>query len=239
MLEATWPPAERRAAAGWVLRFDVADAGSRVRSARWADLAHPADADAAVSEATRYYQSRGAPAMLQLGEAPVEQALRHACERAGFRRFDPCALMSAELSVSGPQVGLEAALPIMVIAPAGPLEALHAFWDAHDVGPARRGVMARARGEALAARWRDRIQGGVFLGVSGRHAFLHALAVAADARGHGVGRALVARAAERAVCYGASLLHVSVRTSNAPAQALFKASGFYTTGAYAYWRSSA
>ena len=64
------------------------------------------------------------------------------------------------------------------------------------------------------------------------------LAVAAGARGHGVGSSLLEAALERARAKGASAIYLEVRESNAQARRLYGAKGFVPVGRRrAYYRN--
>lgn len=56
------------------------------------------------------------------------------------------------------------------------------------------------------------------------------IAVAADARGHGIGGRLLDEALSIAWERGAATVHLEVRASNAPAQALYASRGFIAVG---------
>ncbi|WP_343164507.1 ribosomal protein S18-alanine N-acetyltransferase [Hyphobacterium vulgare] len=59
---------------------------------------------------------------------------------------------------------------------------------------------------------------------------LYSLAIAPQARGHGVGAALIARAIEEAACRGLRSVRLEVRESNIAAQKLYLRCGFTLRG---------
>lgn len=96
------------------------------------------------------------------------------------------------------------------------------FWSELARVPESRWYVAARRGGRLVG------YAGVFL--IGPQADVQTVAVAAEAQGRGVGRALMAALIERARAHGARVLHLEVRADNTAALALYGALGFIADG---------
>ncbi len=86
--------------------------------------------------------------------------------------------------------------------------------------------MARNPGMSSAAREGGRLVGAVLAGHDGRRGFLHHLAVAADRRGRGTGRALVERSLERLKAEGIAKCHIFLMSDNEQGRGFWQAVGW-------------
>ncbi len=93
-----------------------------------------------------------------------------------------------------------------------------------------RGLLRRGDTDMLAALMEDRLVGYAVCWTVVDQAELGNLAVAEDARGRGVGRALLTAAMERVRRRGARECFLEVRESNYPAQTLYRQHGFEVVG---------
>ncbi len=98
----------------------------------------------------------------------------------------------------------------------------HAAW-----GPQ---VMALQLGLPGAFGWIDPRGGMVLARVAADEAEILTLAVAADARRRGLGRALLATAMQTAWSHGARFMFLEVASLNTPARALYESAGFAEVG---------
>ncbi len=86
--------------------------------------------------------------------------------------------------------------------------------------------LARNPGMSSAARDGGRLVGAVLAGHDGRRGFLHHLAVAADRRGQGTGRALVERSLERLKAEGIAKCHIFLMKDNDEGRGFWEAVGW-------------
>jgi GNAT superfamily N-acetyltransferase len=225
-LDATWPAARMVQRGPFLLR-EGQGGGSRVSAATLIPGESWGDADIAAA----------ATAMTSLGQVPLfqvrggEDALDDALAAQGFGVLDPVTAWAA------PCAALAADLPpLAAFAIWPPLAIMDDLWDDGGIGPARRAVMARAKGPCMAffARTGDRPAAVAFAACHGDMAMLHALHTRASQRRQGAARALVAAAAGWARDAGARDLALMVTTANAPANALYAALGMTVAGHYHY-----
>ncbi len=224
-IDATWPAAETRAEAGWVLRRG-GGGGKRVSAA---SACVPGETpEIAAAEA----------AMATWGQAPLfrltpeEGALDAALAAAGYALLDPVAVYAAPVAaLTDP--GDETARVIRVTTP---LAIVEEIWAAGGIGPARLAVMARPRGAklTLVARIGDRAVAVAFAACDREVAMLHAVEVATRARRQGAGRMLLSGAANWAAEQGAETLALAVSEANAPARALYAGAGMTVAARYHY-----
>jgi ribosomal protein S18 acetylase RimI-like enzyme len=124
-------------------------------------------------------------------------------------------------------------LAVQEMTPADYDEAM-ALWRACDgiglsAADSREGInayLARNAGLSLVARLEGRLVGTCLCGHDGRRGYLHHLAVAADHRGQGLGRALAEGCLERLAAAGIDKCHVFIRADNWPAEAFWQALGW-------------
>ncbi|PZQ52455.1 MAG: GNAT family N-acetyltransferase [Rhodovulum sulfidophilum] len=223
-LEATWPGLTE-ARDGWTLRR-ATGAGSRASAATRV----AADADPRAAEAAMRAMGQRPLFMIRAGDADLDAALAG----MGYTVEDASALLAAPAEA----VATEGA-EFRVVRCEAPLARMIELWDAGGIGPARRAVMARARGPRvyLLARDGDRPAGCAFVAADGRPgggAMIHALSVAPFARRKGLARRATAAAAAWAAETGAAELALAVRLGNEPALALYRGLGFREAARYHY-----
>lgn len=218
----TWPAAERREHAGWLLRRG-AGGGNRVSSAaRLAPDADPADAEAG---------------MRQWGQAPLFQVrpgegdLDAALAARGYARRDETLILaapSAGIAAEGPD---EAAIPCDA-----PLACMLEIWAAGGIGPERLAVMLRAPAPKLwlLGRLGDRPVGAGFAAIADGVAMLHALEVLDAARGQRIGERMTRMSAAWAQRRGAATFALAVTERNAAARALYARVGLAEAARYHY-----
>ena len=98
--------------------------------------------------------------------------------------------------------------------------------SAADERPQIERYLARNPGLSLVAAADGRLAGAVLCGHDGRRGYIHHLAVAADLRGRGIGRELVARCMEGLAAIDISRCHIFVYTRNTEGQGFWRAIGW-------------
>lgn len=222
-VDATWPPAESVARAGWRLRRGMGG-GQRVSAA---SPLGPAP-DIAAAEAAM--AAWGQPPLFRV--TPAEGAIDAALAAAGYRVHDPVAVYAAP----SPALADGRDETARIIRVSTPVALMDEIWDAGGIGAARRAVMDRAPGPAirLMARLGDRPAGCAFVACDGFVAMLHAMEVLARHRRSGAGRMLLHGAANWAAEQGAEHLALAVTEDNAPARLLYEAAGMTVAARYHY-----
>jgi GNAT superfamily N-acetyltransferase len=228
-----WPAPERDNWDGWELRYGY---GVTKRANSVLARRAPADLDAAVAAAERFYGGRGLPACFQLGGSSEPATLDTALAARGYRLLDRTLLMTA------PVAGV-LALPV-----GPPLEISEvpatewvALWQRVDgryppdllpravqimTGvPAGYGLL-RAAGGAAAAVGRAVVLDG-WVGI-------YAMAVEEPWRGRGYGHAVLRGLTGWAAGRGARQAFLVVVESNAAARRLYAGAGFTAAGRYHY-----
>jgi ribosomal protein S18 acetylase RimI-like enzyme len=104
-----------------------------------------------------------------------------------------------------------------------------------DSESAVRALLARDPDACLVAELDGRIVGSVIAGWDGWRAHLYRLAVHPDVRRQGVGRALLAAAADRLTSLGATRLDAMVLEHNELGQRIWRASGFAPQEEWRRW----
>ncbi|MFN3262598.1 MAG: GNAT family N-acetyltransferase [Pikeienuella sp.] len=222
-LDATWPAAETRERAGWLLRRG-AGGGRRVSSAT---ALHP-DADIADAEA----------GLAAWGQSPVfrisgaETALDAALEARGYAVEAPSVLFStpaASLLDDRPETA-------RVVRGSGRVALMEEIWAAGGIGPARLAVMDRAAPPKafMLARLGDRPAAVAFIAAAGGVAMIHAVETLPEHRRKGAARMLLAAAARFAVETGAETLALAVEAKNERAIPLYLSLGMGERARYHY-----
>jgi GNAT superfamily N-acetyltransferase len=230
-LDATWSALERRPLGPWTLRRG-GGGGNRASSVRPRG-AVPDDLDAALAEVVRQAAVWGQPPIVQLG--PEDAALDAALDARGWAVTDSNVIYAAPAAHFEPPPRDEGLLARVE----APLALLDALWDAGNIGPARRAVMAAVAGPKtrLIARAGDRPAGACFVASAGGIAVMSALFVLPEFRRRGVGALAVRGAADWAREQGAPSLALAVGGDNAPARGLYEGLGFRRVCGYSYRRA--
>lgn len=226
-LDATWPAAETRARAGWLLRRG-AGGGRRVSSAT------ALRADVEIGEAEAGMAAWGQPPVFRL--AAEESALDAALDARGYAVEAPSVLFSA------PAAALLDDRPetARVVRGAGRVALMEEIWAAGGIGPARLAVMDRVSGPKsfMMARLGDRPAAVAFVAVSGAVsggvAMIHAVETLPDHRRKGAARMLLAAAARFALESGAETLALAVEARNERAIPLYLSLGMGEQARYHY-----
>lgn len=223
-LEATWPPASRRACPPFILRQGQGG-GSRVSAATTTGPASPDD----IARAEDEMRSLGQTPLFRLGRG--EEALDAALEALGYRVLSP-----TRGYITSPGRLASALPPLSAIPCDEPLAVQREIWGDGGVGPPRLAVMARVSvpKSYLLGRSKDRPLGTAFVAIHDGLAMLHALEIRADARRKGIGRALTVGAANWACAQGADSFGLLVTDANVPANALYTSLGMARGPGYHY-----
>ncbi|MGX2994724.1 GNAT family N-acetyltransferase [Streptomyces sp. JNUCC 64] len=233
-----WRPVESERLGGWELRA----AGGFTRRANSAlPLGDPGlPLDGALARVREWYARRELPAYVQTatGARGAQEELCAALEERGWTRE-----VSAEVRIAP-----LAPLAVPGREPAAGVRVERGF----DAGWLRRYQRSREPGpwvrqvlEAGPSVWFASVAGAadeppLAIGrcvVDGRWAGFMAVEVAPEARRRGLGTAVVAALAERALTEGASAAWLQVEADNAPALALYGGAGFAVHHAYHHYRA--
>lgn len=224
-VDATWPPAGMREAAGWCLRRG-SGGGKRVSAASAVRPGEVPDIGAAVAGLAAWGQ---AP-LFRIG--PGEAALDAELGARGYGVIDPVAIYCA------PSAAIDdgADQTARVIRVATPLRIVEEIWAEGGIGPGRLAVMERPAGPrtVLLARVEDRPAGVAFVAVDREVAMIHAVEVATGFRRKGAGGALLRGAARFALEHGAPWLALAVTEANEPARTLYERLGMGIAARYHY-----
>ena len=215
-LEATWPPLRKWRQGDWWLR-EGAGGGQRVSAASPAGPGAVAELDGVMAAMTD-------PLFLL---NPADQAVDQALAARGFVRHDPVLILSADPARLAGQ-GVDFGWPVP--------EPVQALWAQGKIGPARLAVMDRVQGPKVALWITDdaRPVAVGFCGMTGDFAGLHAVFVAPEQRGRGLGLRLMQGVAHWAVGQGARQIALAVTSANQPARQLYARLGMDEIGTSHY-----
>jgi N-acetylglutamate synthase len=228
-LAQSWPSARSFDVGPFTLR-DGQGGGKRVSAA---SLTRGDYSAAALDQAEDAMRALGqAPLFVIWPDTPEQAQFDAALAARGYRLIDPCLGYIAPIA----QIlahGLDAA---QSYAHWPPLALCNDLWQASDIGPARRTIMARVKGPkaVIMARQSDDIAGVCFAAVVGQTAMIHATHVAPNHRRQGSAQKLMQRAAIWAAAQGAVNLGLVVTTENTPARALYDKLGMRVWAGYHY-----
>ncbi|MGB3146441.1 MAG: GNAT family N-acetyltransferase [Paracoccaceae bacterium] len=225
VLEATWPAASQQKVGGWLVRQGLGG-GRRVSSA----TAIAPNAADSIDAAASAHAALGQPALFSVRDDQAD--LDAVLEERGYWVTDPSLLFEADarsIHGEGP-----ARLSSFAIWP--PLAITDEIWDEGKIGPERRAVMARVTGPktAILGRVEDRAAGAAFVATHGSVAMVHAVHVAPQLRGKGLGRNLMRAAAGWALDQGADKLALAVAATNQAACDLYRSMDMAEVGRYHY-----
>ncbi|WGF86834.1 GNAT family N-acetyltransferase [Marinivivus vitaminiproducens] len=227
-----WPPEEEIGDDGWALRFnqDVTHRGNSVLA-----VERPrGDLEARIDRAERFYRERGLGACFQVTPFSRPEGLDAALERRGYRIESPSEVWLRPHAEPWPGPGGAA---VEARTRAWPDWTGAALADDDEAAVRRatldriavpaRFALARSGGEALGAGYAVLAEGSV--GVFGMH-------VRTEARGRGIGGAILADLLAWGREAGARDGFLLVESGNAPAQALYRRAGFGFLHPYWYRR---
>lgn len=225
-LDATWPAAETRIEAGWLLRRG-AGGGKRVSAASRADPGADIP-DIAAAEAK--LAAWGQAPLFRLSEQ--DGGLDAALDARGYAVLDPTAIYVAPAHELTDQQDETA----RILRISTPLARAAEIWAAGGIGPGRLAVMERVvePRTCLMARLADRPVGVAFAAADGGTAMLHAVEVLKTERRKGAGTMLLHGAANWAAEAGATTLALAVTEANTPARTLYERLGMTVAARYHY-----
>lgn len=221
--EATWPPAQRIELGPFTYR-DGAGGGSRVSAATLDDDL----TDAALDQIEARFSADNRPALFQVRAG--QEAFDECLDARAYTLFDPVTCLLAPLDrlpAASPEDGYVAWPPVAM---------QRDIWAEDGIGPARLAVMDRVSGPkcSILGRLGDAPAATAFVATKGEIAALHALVVSKPYRRNGLGRAMVALAADWARAQGATYLALQVTTANTAALSLYQALGLEPVTGYHY-----
>lgn len=225
-MDATWPPARILMSGPWLLR-EGKGGGQRVSAAT------------AETDPDERDIERAEVGMRDLGQRPIfmirdmDGPLDGWLAARGYEVVDPVTLYLAPVRDLARDLPLTAAIPSWP-----PLAIQTDLWSAGGIGPARLDVMARARhGTSIMGRTGDIPAGTAFVAADGEIGMLHALEVDPSARRKGVGRTVMAAAANWLAGTDATWIAVAVTQANMAGNALYDRIGMKPAAAYHYRRA--
>ncbi|MCT2539454.1 GNAT family N-acetyltransferase [Sedimentimonas flavescens] len=228
VIDATWPPAARSEAGGFVIR-EGKGGGSRVSAASRCAPWEACDLKAAIAA----QRALGQNPKFQI--RPGDAALDTALEARGFVVTDPTVIYDAPIDALQGEVP-----PVTAFAHWPPLQIARDLWTDLGIGPARQAIMERADAPkcCILGRKTDRAAGTMFVAIHDAVAMIHALAILPEMRRMGLARAMIHEAARWAAENGAHRMMLVVTEANAEANALYRVLGLEMIGRY-HFRSEA
>lgn len=223
-VEATWPAASVKRVGPWLLRSGEGG-GKRVSAAT---LEGPlTQTDIVLVEQQ----------MLALSQAPLfmvrddDEDLDTTLSDRGYQIVDPVVVLTCPIAMLTDRPVPRLATFVIW----EPLAIMAEIWAKGGVGPARLGVMRRAKTKTgILARWDGRPAGTAFAAVHGNIAMVHAVEVLVDHRKKGVAGWMMRAAAFWAKDRGADTMSVLCTTANTAALALYSGLGFEPAAQYHY-----
>ncbi|MEO0342540.1 MAG: GNAT family N-acetyltransferase [Pseudomonadota bacterium] len=205
IIDATWPAAAYYKESGWIIR-EGQGGGKRVSAA---------SGSGDIAQAEKAQRALGQDLLFMI--RPEDAALDAELDRLGYVIIDPVVVLAKALTTPKADAHQNT-----------PSDATIGLWEAGGIGPARRAVMNRARGVKTVIQTKG---GCGFVACHNDVAMIHALEVAADRRGLGIGTAL-----EQQACTWAPTRKISALTvaTNKASRALFKKAGYCEVSFYHY-----
>jgi len=228
-----WPPIEREALHGWLLRYGRAGS-RRLNSVQTLEFGPGTDLDESLAVVERWYQARQLPSCFQLNDAVRPTDLDAVLNDRGYERITPTSVMIAnELpAIECHDLRIE----ILPHADARVLRAItDPSWPAEKKDE-RVDLFARLESPhvfALVMEGGDPIAGGM-CAVDGQLAGLFSMRTQAAHRGRGLARAVALRLMRWAREQGVRQLYLQVEDDNAPALHLYRQLGFERVYGYHY-----
>lgn len=224
LVAAAWPARSVQDIGGWLLRH--AD-GVTKRANSVLPLDAPRDLDAALARAELFYGERGLPTVFSLSERARPEGLGAVLEARGYEVVDPTLAMAADLAGPYERDGVE-------IADEPSPGWLDVWWSVdgrygHQLPVATEiltGVPAGYASLDGVAVGRG-VPQGEWLGI-------YAMAVAPEARRHGLGRRVLRALLGWGREQGCERAYLVVVERNAAARAMYAAEGFAESGGYHY-----
>ncbi|WP_456298121.1 GNAT family N-acetyltransferase [Auraticoccus cholistanensis] len=224
-----WPAVEEEALGDWRLRW--ADGWTRRANSVLATGGPGRSLAGALHQVRRWYRDRGRPALLQLSDGALAPVLEPELVAQGFTPAEEtCFLTATAADVARDAPGLTRWSDHLEP------EWLAAFARQRPVDtPAAATVLAGSGARFARIEQDGRIVAVGRLTTEPPWAGLTGLWVEPASRGRGLGTALTADLAVRAVELGCAALHLQVLPDNTPALALYRRLGFEEHHRYRYW----
>ncbi|MDD2867528.1 GNAT family N-acetyltransferase [Neomegalonema sp.] len=221
-----WPAAETAPLGPWLLRADP----STTRRANALGVFGPPEEsmDRAMAGARAWYAARGRRPLAQI--RLEDRAARDWLAARGSTPFGATCVMVVRPPVAAAREGLR-----VESAPEPP--AVWAEVESHgpEDFPARLAVMLRPERRSFVTLFEGaEALGTAHVAAAEDLALISAVSVRPEARGRGLGGALMGAALERAAALGAARATVQVEAANAPARRLYARLGFREAFSYAY-----
>lgn len=225
-VDVTWPAARTISLGPWLLREGLGG-GQRVSSASLTGDVTDTDIDDAIN------------GMADIDQPPLfmiraqDKTLDTLLDARGFQIKDPVTAYIAPIE------NLTGDLPSVAATPSWPpLSVQREIWAKAGIGPERIAVMDRVKTEKTShlGRCGDSPAGTAFTAMDGNLAMLHALEVDPQHKRQGVGRHIMAGAANWAKDRGADWLAVLVVNANQEANPFYKSVGMVDTGLGYHYR---
>jgi N-acetylglutamate synthase len=231
LMDAAWPAPVVREVDGWRVRL-----GGGVTRRANSVLPHtaPRDVAAALAEVEAAYDAAGLPPCFQVSPAAQPPGLGAMFAARGYVSEAPTLVLTAPLagapSAPGPDVELRDE-------PSD--EWFEVWWSVDGRGAAEQAAVARAILTGVPAsyatlRAADRVAAVGRVVALGEWAGVYCMAVPADLRGRGYGRAVLATLLDKARETAAAQAFLAVMESNEPARALYASAGFTPASRYEY-----
>lgn len=224
-----WPAYEIRESHGWLLRHA---AGVTRRANSVFPAGEPDDRDAAIAAAEEFYRSRGLPVIFSMDDA-APAGLDAELAARGYAAVDPTIVMSRPLDGSWdpPAYAVE-------LDGAPSTGWAERWWEVEPRGGPEELAVAERILRGVPSTYAA-IGGGVpdavgRLTVTDGWGGIYCMAVRADARRRGLGRAILLALLDAARAGGAHHAYLTVVAANAPARALYAGTGFAEVGGYHY-----
>lgn len=225
-IEATWPAANTVAAGPWLLR-EGRGGGKRVSAAtlRGADWSRE---DLPAAESAMRLMRQEPLFMIRPGEGALDAGL----EEAGYRLADPTEIRAAPVAALCDR----RLPPVCAFTLWEPLAIMLELWQAGGIGESRLRVMNRVKGPktGLFGRVSDSPAGVGFCAIHEDLAMVHALEIAPEHRGKGLGGWMMRRAALWARAQGAREITALCTRANAGGRALYDSLQMPCIGQYHY-----
>jgi N-acetylglutamate synthase len=238
---AHWRGTEEEWLGGWLLRAADGFTGRANSALPLSDPGQPLDG--ALATVTRWYRTRGLPAMIVVplpldGDSPAHRLDHHLSERSWATRPHPAFVMVADLAAAQPAGELPAGVEFRLDAePDDAWLAMYHYRGQREQPPVLRRVLMSAATQAFASI-RVPATGEVLavgrLSIADGWAGITAVEVSQARRRAGLGTALTRGICAAAASRGASQIFLQVETANTAATTLYERCGFRYSHRYHY-----
>lgn len=222
-MEATWPPLALHRVGPWVVR-EGAGGGKRVSAVSAVGAWQPED----IAQAEHAQRRLGQDRLFVIW--PPDDALDAALNARGYARIEPV------IGYAAPVGGFAPPQRMTGFPHWPPLQIAREIWAEGHISAARLAVMERVLGPkaVILGRTADKPAGAAFVALHGTTVMLHALEIRPTLRRKGLGRQILAAAAQWAAEQGADRLALAVTKANIGARALYASLGMKPVEEYHY-----